>query len=192
MDKIGILILAAGFSRRYPGDKRRARIGDATLLQLTVDRYLQARLPLRLCLRDNAADRSWAAAFPAPVQLLFCDRSPAGMGATLAQGIAACDDWRATLVGLGDMPAVAAPTLRQLAEHAAEDRIVAPRYRGRRGNPVVFGRRYYPQLARLADDRGARDLLQGAQSRLRIIEVDDPGVLLDVDTPQALARVVDR
>ena len=186
-DKMGILLLAAGYSRRFSTDKRRARVSDAySLLELTISKLLESELPVRLCLRDEPGERDWRERIPNSVTPIYCDRSAQGMGATLAQGIAHCEDWSATLVALGDMPCVAPSTIRQLCEAAQETRIVAPSYRGQRGHPVVFGRRFYPDLGRLSGDSGARAVLERYASDLSLLSVQDAGVLFDVDHPQAL------
>jgi molybdenum cofactor cytidylyltransferase len=186
--KMGILLLAAGISRRFNGDKRRARITvDQSLLEYTLASLSDSGLPIRVCLRDEVSDAGWVGVLPGAATLLFCQRSREGMGVTLAQGIAACDDWSATLVALADMPFVRPQTVLHLARHVNENRIVAPRYDGRRGHPVAFGRRYYPGLRALQGDRGAQQLLREHAEAVSWIDVDDPGVLVDVDTPEDLA-----
>ncbi|MNY74038.1 MobA-like NTP transferase domain protein [compost metagenome] len=62
--------------------------------------------------------------------------------------------------------------------------IAAPMYRGRRGNPVGFSRHYLPQLLALEGDQGARGILK--HSAVTELEVDDSGILQDIDTPADL------
>lgn len=190
--KIGILVLAAGYSQRFGSDKRLARYrGGQSLLGATLQALRQAQLPIRVCLRDDHVDREWASAMLAAVQPVFCDRSREGMGTTLAQGIAVCGDWDVTLVALGDMPEVGSHTLRQLAGHAGPAVIVIPVFDRQRGHPVAFGRRFYPQLRRLTGDTGARSILAGAGDALVSVATDDAGVVRDVDTPAALREAED-
>lgn len=189
-DKMGILVLAAGYSARFPGDKRRAQIGDgSSLLELTVSNLLDSGLPLRLCLRDEPGDRSWEDRVPSSVTPIYCDRSREGMGATLAQGIAACEDWSVTFVTLGDMPSISPSTIRRLSTIAGEEWIVAPSFRERLGHPVAFGRRFYGELRNLSGDTGARSVVNRHETELQVLEVDDPGVHFDVDVPEALAKL---
>lgn len=102
----------------------------------------------------------------------------------------------AVLVLLADQPLVLPRTLRLLlAAHRAasgarpDHPATAPVYAGRRGNPVVLSRELFPQLLTLTGDRGARRLLEEAGNRVLRLPVRDPGVLHDVDTPEAYAAL---
>lgn len=122
-------------------------------------------------------------------ETLPTDATQLGMGHSIAHGVARITERCAPaplVVALGDMPAVQPDTIRALIDRAGNDpnSIVAPGYRGRRGHPVVFGAAHWPALTELAGDRGAFALLE--RHRPRIIEVDDPGVLQDIDTEDDL------
>jgi molybdenum cofactor cytidylyltransferase len=82
------------------------------------------------------------------------------------------------------MPWIAPATIGAVADAliAGAD-LVAPAYRGERGHPVGFSRRYCASLAALTGDAGARALIEGHRDGLTLIDVDDAGVLRDVDTP---------
>ena len=114
----------------------------------------------------------------------------AGLGASLACGVAALPDaLDGVLVLLGDMPRVRAATCRALLdafERAPPTAALAPVHVGTRGHPVLFGVAHRPALAALTGDVGARRVLAAAD--VVPIAVDDPGILLDVDTPEDLAR----
>ena len=112
----------------------------------------------------------------------------AGMGATLAAAAA----WlrahapHAThaLVALADMPWISPHTLNAVAGADPAHPVVAPRHAGRRGHPVRFSRALWPELVALTGDTGARAVL--ARHPPHEIEVDDPGVLRDIDLPADL------
>ena len=112
-----------------------------------------------------------------------------GMGHSIAQGVAQILE-RCTphclVLALGDMPRLASTTVLKLIEAAGSDprAIIAPSLHGKRGHPVVFGADHLQALTRLSGDRGAFAILEQHQPRL--IEVDDPGVLHDIDTPADL------
>lgn len=115
-----------------------------------------------------------------------CLEADAGMGRSLAHAVAQAPDAGGWLVALGDMPFVAASTLHALrAALEGGAGISAPSFQGRRGNPVGFGPRYRQDLLALEGDQGARRLLQS--HALTLVEVDDPGILRDVDLPADLA-----
>ena len=179
---IGVLLLAAGSSRRFDGDKRLAELADGrTLLQHALQPIQASGLDYRLCLRGDEA--ALAAQHNVREQAcLFCDRAQEGMGATLAQAIAREPGWDAVLVALADMPWLSADTFRHVAAGLARAPIVVPLYRGRRGHPVGFQRGLFPALAGLQGDRGARSVLLRHAGQVLEVGVRDPGILRDIDT----------
>jgi molybdenum cofactor cytidylyltransferase len=94
----------------------------------------------------------------------------------------------AALVALVDHPAVRGETLVRLRDASASRAIVVPRHRGRRGHPVVFARALFEELLEAPDALGARTVVRRDAARVLELDVDDPGVLVDVDTPAELAR----
>ena len=182
----GILLLAAGRSRRFGSDKRVANLADGqTLLRATLKRIFDTSLPVQICLRldDTALQLELE---KEGLRCVRCDRADDGMGATLAQGVAAMPDWDAVVVMLADMPWVRSATLLALASNVTRDSIVVPVYQGRRGNPVAFGRAHFPGLARCQGDQGARGLVRSHVQQVLEVRVDDPGVLRDIDRPDDL------
>ena len=91
------------------------------------------------------------------------------------------------LVLPGDMPLVQPRTLVQVAQGLAQQVVVFAQYRGRRGHPVGFGAELFSELVQLSGDEGARRVM--ARYPSHGIEVDHPGVLVDVDTVADLALV---
>ncbi|MFZ3186265.1 MAG: nucleotidyltransferase family protein [Pseudomonas sp.] len=194
------LVLAAGQGRRFGSDKRRALLADGT--PLLVASLLQAQrhfAQVYVLLQDG--DDAQALGVPPGVEVLRCADAELGMGHSLAAGIRALDKHPASAIAvlLGDMPWLSASTLQLLIGQAGAERIVFPSYQGRRGHPVLFGRQFWPQLQQLTGDVGAKALLAaqpqanaasppGAGAACIEVVVDDPGVLWDVDTPEALRR----
>jgi Uncharacterized MobA-related protein len=104
---------------------------------------------------------------------------------------------RAALFLLGDQPLVTTETVNTLirAHHRAceadpDHPATVPVYRGERGNPVILSRRLFPSLMTLSGDTGARRILAGLGDAVLRIEVNDPGVTRDVDTPEAYAALL--
>lgn len=108
----------------------------------------------------------------------------AGMGDSIAAAVTAQPDHRGWLIVLGDMPFILPETLNRLVESMDDGSICVPVRGAEFGHPVAFGRRFCLPLMALAGDRGARRLFQSGL--VREVPVDDPGVLWDVDTPEAL------
>lgn len=119
------------------------------------------------------------------------DAWASGMGTSLAAGVAALPaDADAVLVALVDMPGVGAEAVARLvAAYTAPDDLVAAAYSGRRGHPVLFGRAWWPELARADGDTGARVLLARHRDRLRLVECADVADPYDIDVPADLDRL---
>ncbi|BAN46615.1 nucleotidyltransferase family protein [Metapseudomonas resinovorans] len=181
------LILAAGFGNRFGSDKRRAAMADGrTLLAASLARALEVFDEVHLVLRpeDDPADLG----LPADCVIIRCENAGLGMGHSLAAGVRALSTGpgEAIAVLLGDMPWIMASSLRALVAKADPARIVFPMYHDERGHPVLFGRDFWPELQRLTGDEGARRVLRAHASAWVAVGVDDPGVLRDVDSPEAL------
>ena len=107
-----------------------------------------------------------------------------GMGDSIAAGVAACKQLDGWLMVLGDMPFILPSSIEQVLAGFGCDSISVPVQGGKYGHPVGFGRDFAEGLMALSGDRGAKPLF--AQGRVVEVPVDDPGVLWDVDVPQAL------
>jgi len=112
-----------------------------------------------------------------------------GMASSLRAGLAALPPVAdAVLVCLGDMPAVSPADIRQIIsafdpqEHRA---IIVPTNRGKRGNPVLFARQFFPEMAAGSGDTGARALLNAYPEAIYEVEMAGAAVLADADTPAA-------
>jgi molybdenum cofactor cytidylyltransferase len=108
------------------------------------------------------------------------------MGATLAEGIGQVTHWSGVLIALADMPYVQASTFRAVADSLASDGICVPRHAGERGHPVGFGRLFFPALAGLEGDVGASKLLRQYARRITYLDVEDAGILRDIDRAEDL------
>ncbi len=186
------LILGAGHSRRFGSDKRLAPFAGQTLLAATTASLQPHVSCITVILRHG--ERPEALGLPADTDIVEAPSAPIGMGVSLAAAVsrllASSDSCHRQCVALalmlGDMPGARADTLQKLVARAGDDVIVRPRYQGSAGHPVIFGRRFWPALAGLAGDEGARALLKRYQQHVVVLDVNDPGILEDVDTPDDL------
>lgn len=181
------LVLAAGQGSRFGADKRRALLADGrTLLAHSAERALTVFDDVRVILRDG--ERLEDFGLPMGCRVIHSPEAALGMGHSLAAGAASLSDSEAQAVAilLGDMPWIAPQTLHALVEAASASTILFPLYDGQRGHPVLFGRDFWPALTQLTGDEGARTVVQAHRERCRVVEVNDSGVLHDVDTPAAL------
>jgi molybdenum cofactor cytidylyltransferase len=114
-----------------------------------------------------------------------------GMSASLKTGIAAVPaECTAALICLGDMPFVSPDTLDRLAQYHSDQAAVFPTWQGKRGNPVLLARSLFAGIMALSGDEGARSLLRAIPNQVAELPVDDPGILRDVDRPDALGHTL--
>ena len=181
--KAGVLVLAAGHSRRFGSDKRLYSLeDDKPMLQVTLENVLRSGAPCRVCVREGDTGIVGRLQDLA-VEAIPCVNATEGMGATLAEGVSACADWDALLVALGDMPWVQTETYARLLSALDANTIVQPVYQQKTGNPVGFGRRFYPLLRALQGEGGGRHILQDYPDQVRLVQVDDAGICRDLDIP---------
>jgi molybdenum cofactor cytidylyltransferase len=181
----GILILAAGSGRRFGSDKRLAALPDGSPMLETATRHaLASGLPVAVCLRPGE-DTLAAALNALGAEILSCPGAAAGMGQSLAEGIARIT-WDGALVALGDMPDILPATFCKAAARLVPGGICQPTWQGKPGHPVGFSRAWFAALGRLEGDTGARAILQQNGQAITRFTVDDPGILRDIDTPEDL------
>lgn len=187
------IILAAGRSQRFGnGNKMLHPIDGEPMIRHTANQVLAAGLGDIVVVTGHDADEVERALQGLEVR---CTRNAtpwAGMGTSLAAGANALKTaTQAMFVILGDMPKLQPATILMLLGKLDPDGghdIVVPVFEGKRGHPVLFAARYFSRLCALSGDTGARDILNAHPERVAAIPVDDPGTLIDVDTPQDLLK----
>ena len=177
---VAALVLAAGASRRFGSDKRLHLVDGEPMLARTLAIYRQACADVAVVIRPDQPEIA-ALARAAGCRVVEAQDAVLGQSRSLAAGVDAMRHADHLIVGLGDMPFVQPDTVRALAAAltAAPTRIVQPTYKHRPGNPIGFPAAYFDELARIRGDVGARQVV--AASGPQRIEVDDPGILQDID-----------
>jgi molybdenum cofactor cytidylyltransferase len=187
------ILLAAGSAKRFGDNKLLAPLADGGASReddrvgVTACRHLLAAVPRVVAVVRPADDALADALAAAGAQVVRCPDAADGMGASLACGVRAAADAAGWLVVLADMPWIRPATIQRVAAAVAAGAVVAaPFVHGVRGHPVGFGAECYAALAALTGDMGARDVVTAQAARLVRIDVDDPGILRDVDAPADL------
>lgn len=192
--RIAALVLAAGQSRRMGSNKLLEEVGGVPLVARVADAALSSQALSVTVVTGNQAEAVREVLEGRHLTFAHAPDHADGLAASLKAGLAALPpDLDGVLVLLGDMPRVAPAVLNRLiaAYAPAEGRaICVPTYQGQRGNPVLWDRRFVREmLETLTGDMGAKALLAAHADLVAEVEMPDDGILVDVDTPEALAAL---
>jgi molybdenum cofactor cytidylyltransferase len=182
------ILLAAGASTRFGGDKLLFPLADGTPLGVKAARNLLGGVDFGVAV-VRPSDHALACLLEAEGwHVVRCGGAADGMGASLACGVAAAPDAAGWLIALADMPFIRAETIRAVAALLrAGAPLAAPHYQGRRGHPVGFARMFFSRLTSLQGDRGASSLLGAHATQLQRLNCADPGIFADIDSRSDLA-----
>jgi molybdenum cofactor cytidylyltransferase len=191
---VAALVLAAGQSRRMGAlNKLLIEIDGVPMVRRVVEMLRRSSAASIVVVTGHERERVEAALKDLPVAFVHNADYAQGLSTSLKVGIAALpDDTDGTLVCLGDMPRVTAAEIDRLiaAFNPVEGRgICVPTRRGKRGNPVLWARRFFAEMQDVAGDVGAKHLIGAYPEMVAEVEMADDGVLTDIDTPQALAKL---
>lgn len=183
--KIAILLMAAGFSRRFrqrAGEhKLLALLNGRPVLQHSLDQAAATGLDLFVVTRPEDAP---VHALITSGRTVICNSE--GIGDSIAAGVKASAEYDGWLITLGDMPFLTSESLLAVADALHDAPLARAEVNGQPGHPVGFQREFYQALAGLQGDTGARALLQGAPCRAVVLA--DRGCLWDIDTGADLVR----
>lgn len=191
---IGAIILAAGSSRRFGQDKRKSSLPSGqSMLEESIHKAASVMDKVLVVLRfgDLSFAKELKTTIDNPDVEYFCAPDSAkGMAHSLANAIHEVRTWEGAMVFLGDMPFVQAETVESLlAEYEFRKNlspIVLPAKDGETGHPVLFSNAYFEEIQQITGDKGARVVIDSHPDKVFKIEVEDPGVMRDIDTPQDL------
>jgi molybdenum cofactor cytidylyltransferase len=190
--RVAAVILAAGRSTRMGGaNKLLADLDGKPLILHAVDATLASRARPVIVVAGNEAERMRATLAGRAVELVDNPDFASGLSASLACGLRALpEDVDGAIVLLADMPRIGAATVDRLtaAFDPTEGRaICVPTFGGKRGNPVIWARRFFAEIEALAGDVGAKHLIGDYADLVCEVPMPDESVLIDIDTPEALA-----
>jgi molybdenum cofactor cytidylyltransferase len=191
--RVAALVLAAGSSTRMGSNKLLADIQGQPMIARTVQRIAQSSVEKIMVVTGHQSEVVGSALQGQGVELVHNANFALGLSTSLRLGVSklqnSCD---AILVCLGDMPLIDARDINRMiaAFNPTENRsIVVPVHGSKFGNPVLWGASHFASLMVCEGDRGARGLLETLREEAVEIPIAHEGVVLDADTPEALALI---
>ena len=191
---VAAVILGAGRSTRMGGpNKLTAEIAGRPLVRIAAEAALASRARPVIVVTGHDREKVTAALAGLDVRIVHNPDFADGLSTSLKTGLSAVpDDVDGAIVCLGDMPQVSAALIDKLAGAFDPERgalVVVPTFDGKRGNPVVWSRRFFNELMALEGDVGARYVINRYPEAVAEVPVTDQAALNDVDTPEAMIRV---
>ena len=191
---VSAIVLAAGRSTRMGTvNKLLAPLDGRVMVRAVVDALEGSSVRPVVVVTGHEADRVEEALAGAGVRIVHNAEYREGLSGSMRAGLAALpNSAQAAVICLGDMPLVASKHVDKLvaAFDPAEGReICVPVFEGKRGNPVLFARRFFEEMAAVRGDVGARHLIGEYEEYVCEVAMDDRAVLVDVDSPQALVEI---
>ena len=191
---IAAVVLAAGVSSRMGEPKQILPLNGVPMLGRVLEILRRSNVgKVVVVLGANAVEVRKRVKF-ADELVVVNPNFPEGMSSSLRLGLKLVGtEADAVIIALGDQPFVLPTTIDKLVEAYEQfgARIVIPTYRGARGNPVLFDRSVFPQIARIRGDIGAKSVVKKNAADVREVEVTDMGVLVDIDTPSDLGGMTE-
>jgi molybdenum cofactor cytidylyltransferase len=189
---VAAVVLAAGRSTRMGGpNKLLAELNGKKLVRIVAEQALASKASPVIVVTGHQAAEVEAALKGLNVKFVRNPDFAQGLATSVKAGIDSVpENADGVVVCLGDMPLIDAKLIDRLAEAFAPDRgslIAVPVADGRRGNPVLWSRRFFPELMALDGDVGARHLIARHMEAVTEVEVQGKSAFLDIDTPEMLA-----
>jgi molybdenum cofactor cytidylyltransferase len=192
--QVAAVVLAAGRSTRMGAvNKMIAEIGGKPLVRIAAEQALASKASPVIVVTGHERDKVEAALKGLDVRFANNPDYAEGLGTSLRTGIAAVPpEADGAVILLGDMPQIDAKLIDRLVAAFDPEKgalVVVPTIEGRRGNPVIWARRFFPELMAVTGDVGARHIIANVAEAVAEVPVSDPAITVDVDTPDVLARI---
>ena len=185
---IRALLLCGGKSSRFGSDKLLVPIDGLPMVARSAQNLMQGAGNV-LAVIPPGATHLRGILQAAGCEILESPHTARGLGASLAAGVAASAGEHGWIVALGEMPYIHSATIAAVKERLEQGALIAaPMLRGggARGHPVGFSRALREELIAIDGDEGARSVIAAHRGEVSLVEVDDPGIVKDIDTPADL------
>jgi molybdenum cofactor cytidylyltransferase len=195
--RVSAVILAAGRSSRMGEAKQLLRVGKRTLLERAIENARGAQVDEVVLVLGFSAEtirRELPADVFDGVRVVVNQQYEQGMASSLREGLSAVSlQMDAALIVLADQPFVRSETIDRIIERyrSTSAEIVIPFYKGSRGNPVLLDRSVFREVMALEGDTGSRAIFANHAGRIVEVNVDDAGILLDIDDKADYERLRD-
>lgn len=194
------VLLAAGESSRMGRPKALLPIDGVRFIEKIVTTLRSAKIARIIVVLGHDADEMKRQIGPLPVDIVVNEEYEKGQLSSLVAAIREIESSKdaeevdGILVHLVDHPYLNAGLVKVMIDkfYAAKKLIVLPRYRGRRGHPVIFSRMLFAELLAAPLDQGAKSVVHAHREETLEVDTEEEGITIDIDTPADYRRYVER
>ncbi len=191
--KMAGIILAAGMGTRMGTQgsiKQLLPLGGRPVLERVIQKGLAAGLTPLILVLGHQANAILHKVIVSQARVVINSRYKSGVSSSIRAGLAAVGPrCEGAMFLLGDQPLVDDATFKKLITAASCQKIVIPTFKGKKGNPVIFGRHFFPELNRLTGDIGGRVLFRAHPGKTVEVPVETNAICFDLDTPKDYERL---
>lgn len=189
--QIGCLIMAAGNATRFQANKLAAELGGRSLIRRAMEAVPKDLFSRIVVVTQYPPVAKLAEEFS--FEAIHNDKPELGISRTIFLGTKAMAECDAILYLVSDQPMLSPSSIRLVVQHwlAHPQGICAAAFQGRRGNPCIFPREFFPEMEALTGDHGGSSVIRRHPERLRTVDIPELE-LTDVDTPKALVDLAER
>ncbi|MCK5361307.1 MAG: nucleotidyltransferase family protein, partial [Gammaproteobacteria bacterium] len=190
MTNITGILLAAGQSTRFGSDKLLHPLGNGkTIAQQAAETIIQACPDSIAVINNNTASQLVEVLIDDGFNVIENHYAEDGMGSSIACGVKALSNSDACLIVLADMPFIKQETIESMLQLFKNTKcIISPKCKDQRGHPVLFSKHFFSELTQLNGEKGARDIIENNREYLMLIDVDDTGIIKDIDIKSDLDK----
>ena len=188
--RVSAILLAAGSSKRMGQPKQLLPLGNKPVIRHCLDNLVAAGIKDIVVVLSQRESEILNSMKDLPVQIVFNENPESEMAESVRIGLCTLTDSSSgVLVHLSDHPLVSAGTLKSIVQYYLEtpDKIIIPLYKGKKGHPSLFPK---PVIDEVFVRLNLRDIINRDSSRIRFLDVDDEGVILDMDTKEDYERIL--
>ena len=190
---IWAMILAAGESKRMGKPKLLLPFGEKTMIETVIDRVIQSKAEKILIVLGSNREKIEKKIGNLPLEIAVNPDFREGMLSSVQRGVEALpEEARAVLVFLGDQPSIPSEVIDSVIDafRKTGKGIVLPVYKGERGHPVLIDMKYRHEVENLNPEVGLRELVYGQPDDILEVEVDDAGILRDINDIEDYTREI--
>jgi molybdenum cofactor cytidylyltransferase len=188
--QVSAILLAAGSSRRMGQLKQLLPLGDKPIIRHCLDYLIAAGIKNIVAVLGYHGEEVLAAIQEMPVQIVLNKNQESDMAESVRIGLSAVTEYSAgVMVCLSDHPLILVETLKSLMQYFLEtpDKIIIPLYKEKRGHPTLFPRHIIEEIC---EGGTLRDIVNRDSNRIRLLDVQDEGVILDIDTKEDYEKIL--